>query len=349
MQSTIRISSAAAVTLKTTVTISGMVVKARVGHADRILIRHGNAVYELLEPGDEQKLVPFVDSEVTAEGYVQGVRPDGRKIEELVKVGPLERTAIGFSPPTANYPASPAADRQFGAVPPSDAAGPGAPRLCGETVAVKPGTVVVSAADGLVRYADNIPSVTPEGGEPYRGFGRIVVIEHRLKAGIQTDSWVCTVYACLGTLRVKEGVTVTRGQPIGTVGDDRDGANGGYPPHLFFGIHRGPYYQLAPSQERTLRRLLETTGITGPDGALFTGADLVIVHTGRDMAEVRRPSAVTMPQSITITLTEVPPAPPGLPAAPAIMGWVRMLVTEADLTEWEAPTPFIKLHAPEKD
>ncbi|MFH1706746.1 MAG: M23 family metallopeptidase [Planctomycetota bacterium] len=345
LQSTIRIPGAAAVTLKPTVTLSGLVVKARVGRADRILIRRGNAVYEPLQPVDEQKLAPFLDSEVTAECYIQGVRPDGRRIEELVRVVPLDRTATGFGLPTKNYPAPPAAGQQFGAQLPADAPDPAA-RPCGETAAFKPGTVVMSAADGLVRYADNIPSSTPEAGEPYRGFGRIVIIEHRIKIGTDIDSWVCTVYACLGSLRIKEGVTVTRGQAIGTVGDDRDGANGGYPPHLFFGIHRGPYFQLAPSQERILRQLAATTGLPGPDGVLFKGTDLQIVHTGRDMAEIRLPSAVTAPQAITIALTETPPAPPGLPPAAALMGWVRMWVPGTDLAEWEDTTPFIKLHAP---
>ena len=44
-----------------------------------------------------------------------------------------------------------------------------------------------------------------------------------------------------------------------------------------------------------------------------------------------------------------PPAPPGLPPAAALMGWVRMWVTETDLAEWEDPTPFLQLHAPVKD
>jgi murein DD-endopeptidase MepM/ murein hydrolase activator NlpD len=64
--------------------------------------------------------------------------------------------------------------------------------------------------------------------------GGVVAIEHRLA----TDEYVTTVYSHLDSkLLVSQGDIVRKGQPIGTIGATR--VNGGYKPHLHFGVRRG--------------------------------------------------------------------------------------------------------------
>lgn len=65
------------------------------------------------------------------------------------------------------------------------------------------GTPVAAAADGTV-------AVVANGGKSYRGYGKIVIVDH--------GSGVRTVYAHLSSFAVKTGQSVKAGQVIGGVG-----------------------------------------------------------------------------------------------------------------------------------
>ena len=83
------------------------------------------------------------------------------------------------------------------------------------------GDPVYSTADGLVMYA----------GEPSEGWGKTVVIAHRLADGRTLQS----MYAHLNRIEVTPGALISRGGTVGTVGT----ANGYYPAHLHFEIRQG--------------------------------------------------------------------------------------------------------------
>lgn len=67
-------------------------------------------------------------------------------------------------------------------------------------------------------------------------WGNLVVIEHRLPDG----SFVTTLYGHLANRRLVEiGDIIKAGQPIGEVGKNSKQINGGYQPHLHFGVRQG--------------------------------------------------------------------------------------------------------------
>ena len=91
----------------------------------------------------------------------------------------------------------------------------------GEDLVGSAGTPVYAAADGRVTHA-----------ETHTAYGMCVVIEHKA-------SNVCSVY---GHLRVRDrkvsvGQTVSRGTLLGYLGTTAE--NGGWSPHLHFGIRKG--------------------------------------------------------------------------------------------------------------
>jgi murein DD-endopeptidase MepM/ murein hydrolase activator NlpD len=83
------------------------------------------------------------------------------------------------------------------------------------------GDPVFAAADGLVVYS----------GIPSPGWGRVLVLSHRLPDGKAFQ----TMYAHLQRIDVPLGSLVGRGQTIGAVG----GAEGIYPAHLHYEIRTG--------------------------------------------------------------------------------------------------------------
>jgi hypothetical protein len=90
------------------------------------------------------------------------------------------------------------------------------------------GDPVFSTADGLVLYA----------GEPSPGWGKTVIVAHRLPDGKVLQS----MYAHLDRIDVAPGMLIARGGKLGTVGT----ANGYYPAHLHFEMRASDAVDLGP-------------------------------------------------------------------------------------------------------
>lgn len=105
------------------------------------------------------------------------------------------------------------------------------------------GAPVFAVANGVVRM-----SAGPRDGElveraSRRGrtraltWGNLIVVEHRLP---NEGGFVTTVYGHLDSKRfVQTGDVVKAGQPLGTIGRKNVKINGGYDPHLHFGVREG--------------------------------------------------------------------------------------------------------------
>lgn len=120
------------------------------------------------------------------------------------------------------------------------------------------GEPVFAVANGVVRM-----SAGPDFAEEPKGtdkpktpgsqipWGNLIVIEHKTKSG----DYYTTIYGHLATKRfVERGDVVKAGQPIGTIGRQHFRINGGYKPHLHFGVLEGrmvergtPLFHLASS------------------------------------------------------------------------------------------------------
>jgi len=102
-------------------------------------------------------------------------------------------------------------------------------------------------------------------GQPGSGWGKMIILAHRLPAGDELGPVVQTMYAHLEEIGVKLGQIVQRGQPIGTVGT----AEGAYLAHLHFEVRQGPYINPAEGYaDIPLNRLSPTAFITQHRGAL---------------------------------------------------------------------------------
>ncbi len=100
----------------------------------------------------------------------------------------------------------------------------------GEDVCHEAGTPVYAAADGVVVYSAQTPT-------SYR-WGNLIIIEHTNNDGNK----VVSLYGHLNTdRRVGAGQYVAKGQRIATVGAQNPDVNGGWEPHLHFGMHPGGY------------------------------------------------------------------------------------------------------------
>jgi len=89
------------------------------------------------------------------------------------------------------------------------------------------GDAVYAAGAGRVVYA----------GSPGPGWGKMILIAHRLPDGDELGPVVQTMYAHLDSIRVQSGQKVQRGDKIGSVGT----AEGAYLAHLHFEVRLGPY------------------------------------------------------------------------------------------------------------
>lgn len=89
------------------------------------------------------------------------------------------------------------------------------------------GDAVYAAGDGRVVYA----------GSPGPGWGKMVIIAHRLPDGDELGPVVQTMYAHLESIQAETGQEVRRGDVIGTVGT----AEGAYLAHLHFEVRIGAY------------------------------------------------------------------------------------------------------------
>jgi hypothetical protein len=105
------------------------------------------------------------------------------------------------------------------------------------------GAAVYAVAAGVVRSSSGPPppgkadAADKETAKPAPGgYGNLVTIEHRLPDA----TYVTTIYGHLASKRlVNQGDLVRAGQQIGTIGAKHAAINGGYTPHLHFGMRRG--------------------------------------------------------------------------------------------------------------
>jgi hypothetical protein len=109
------------------------------------------------------------------------------------------------------------------------------------------GETVHAIADGVVRisHASARAIAIEQGWENAdavgKDYGNLIVIEHRLPDDGPT---FFSLYGHLGTDRlVSAGDLVTAGQQIGTIGRKGAYINGGYNPHLHFGIRDGDWLE----------------------------------------------------------------------------------------------------------
>lgn len=89
------------------------------------------------------------------------------------------------------------------------------------------GDPAVAAGAGRVVYT----------GSPGSGWGKMIIVAHRLPAGDEAGPVVQTMYAHLERVLVQKSQIVQRGEQIGTVGN----AEGAYLAHLHFEVRLGPY------------------------------------------------------------------------------------------------------------
>ena len=109
------------------------------------------------------------------------------------------------------------------------------------------GDPVYAVANGRVEEAENYPS-----------WGKIVLVQHRLRDGRQ----IWTQYAHLGEMLVKKGDILRRGDPIGSIGHMIDAqGNPKGPAHLHFEVraHRMPANQWNLPRDDVLRFYLHPT------------------------------------------------------------------------------------------
>ena len=111
------------------------------------------------------------------------------------------------------------------------------------------GDPVYAIADGLVIFA----------GEPSTGWGKIVMLAHRLDDGRIIQS----MYAHLDEIRVPLGSLVARGRPIGSVGT----ANGNYPAHLHFELRAAAGTSVTGAYRDQPLDCLEPAGLLAELGA----------------------------------------------------------------------------------
>lgn len=121
------------------------------------------------------------------------------------------------------------------------------------------GASVYASGAGRVVYA----------GIPGPGWGKMIIIAHRLPDSDELGPVIQTMYAHLQSIRVEVGQMVQRGDEIGTVGT----AEGAYLAHLHFEVRLGPYVNPGQGYADTpLNRVAPEQFIRAHRGA---GADIL--------------------------------------------------------------------------
>lgn len=101
-------------------------------------------------------------------------------------------------------------------------------------------------------------------GMPGAGWGKMIIVAHRLPANDEAGPVVQTMYAHLDEILVKPGQVVQRGEKIGTVGT----GEGAYLAHLHFEVRQGPYINPAEGYaDSPLNRLSPEAFIQSHRGA----------------------------------------------------------------------------------
>jgi len=127
------------------------------------------------------------------------------------------------------------------------------------------GDAIYAAGNGLVIYA----------GKPSEGWGRVVVLAHRLRDG----RLVQTLYAHLKLSFVTQGQIVGRGQKLGTVGT----AGGNYFAHLHYEIRESRGVVIGGGYSKSISN----------GGELLDPTAFVDAYNKRDDVEIR-PSALSL-------------------------------------------------------
>lgn len=106
----------------------------------------------------------------------------------------------------------------------------------GEPVYAVAAGVVRISRPGILARAKAAGKPAPKLPPGAMLWGNFIAIEHKLKNGV----YVTTFYGHLGDKRlVKTGDVVKAGQRIGSIGKQSRAINGGYKPHLHFGVAYG--------------------------------------------------------------------------------------------------------------
>ncbi|MGE3171030.1 MAG: M23 family metallopeptidase [Planctomycetota bacterium] len=208
-----------------------------------------------------------------------------------------------------------------------------------EDVWLPAGLDVRAIGDGVVRYSDFSPSWRDERGRMHWNLGNVIVVEHGLdpaRHGGMTE--ICSVYVHLAAdRRVQVGDTVTAGEVIGRIGADRSEENGDYPVHLHFGIHRGPYFQVAPAWRAELEDEARTTGLQF--GAEVVRGEIELVQRGPDTVEVRPRSGGP---AVFLSLLMGSSHPTARPAD--LIGWCSGYGPRRAVDDWLRPSAWIEQH-----
>jgi murein DD-endopeptidase MepM/ murein hydrolase activator NlpD len=152
------------------------------------------------------------------------------------------------------------------------------------------GEPVFAVAAGVVRVSDG-PTPKPEkdGARPERGptlaWGNLIVIEHRTA---NEEEFFTTIYGHLGADRlVKVGDVVEVGTQIGEIGKQNPLVNGGYKPHLHFGVREG----------RIVEKGMALFHLATAEGRL----PVRVARLGEEEVELEVPEAAR-PRNIKVTL-----------------------------------------------
>ncbi len=212
------------------------------------------------------------------------------------------------------------------------------------------GAPVYAVAAGVVRVSDGPDfaaakrkgdaaqkkgSATPNRRPETLSWGNRIIIEHRLPGG----EYFTTVYGHLATKRVVEaGDVVEAGQQIGTIGRKHLYINGGFDPHVHFGVRQGrlaePGCTLLYVRFRGRLQPLKLAAVTAEEIEI------------RVPAEIPVPSVLGAAEAYPVTVRD------GKYFLPARMLWdfssrpgFEIVGYGLSTDGWHNPTSFLRQHA----